>query len=43
MLLKRDILVAALAFGVAMSLYLVSFRDLTAAPAAQIEIAQSLP
>jgi hypothetical protein len=43
MVLKRDIAVIALAFGIAMSLYLASFRDLIAAPAAQIEIAQSLP
>jgi hypothetical protein len=41
MLLKRDILVTALAFGIAISLYIVSFRDLMAAPSAQIEIAQS--
>jgi hypothetical protein len=40
MLLKREILVTALAFGIAISLYVVSFRDLVAAPSAQIDIAQ---
>jgi hypothetical protein len=40
MLLKRDVLITALAFGIAISLYVVSFRDLMAAPAMQIEIAQ---
>jgi hypothetical protein len=41
MLLKRDILVTSLAFAIAISLYLISFGDLMAAPSAPIEIAQS--
>ena len=40
MLLQRELMVAALAFGIAISLYVVSFRDLVAAPSAQIDIAQ---
>jgi hypothetical protein len=41
MLLQRELMVAALAFGIAISLYLISFRDLIAAPSAHVEIAQS--
>ena len=43
MLLQRELMVGALAFGIAISLYVVSFRDLIAAPSASIEIAQSQP
>ncbi|MFM9845451.1 MAG: hypothetical protein ACKVOI_20995 [Dongiaceae bacterium] len=43
MLLQRDMLVAALAFGIAISLYLINFHDLMAAPSAPIDIAQSRP
>jgi hypothetical protein len=41
MLLQRDVLVVALAFGIAISLYLVSFRDLMAVPPAPARIWQS--
>jgi hypothetical protein len=43
MLLQRELMVAALAFGIALSLYLISFRDLIAAPSAQMEIVQLQP
>jgi hypothetical protein len=41
MLLQRELMVAALAFGIALSLYLISFGDLMAAPSPQIEIVRS--
>jgi hypothetical protein len=40
MLLQRDALVVALAFGIAISLYLLSFRDLMAAPPAPAGLGQ---
>jgi len=41
MLLQRDVLVVALAFGIAISLYLLSFRDLMAVPPPPAAIGQS--
>ena len=43
MLLQRELMVAALAFGFAISLYVISFVDLMAAPSAPIEIVQTRP
>jgi hypothetical protein len=43
MLLQRELMVAALAFGIAIALYVISFGDLIAAPSAPIEIAQTRP
>jgi hypothetical protein len=43
MLLQRELTVAALAFGIAISLYVISFGDLMAAPSAPIEIVQPQP
>jgi hypothetical protein len=41
MLRQRDVLVVALAFGIAISLYLLSFRDHMAVPPAPTGIEQS--
>ena len=43
MLLQRELMVTALAFGIAIMLYVISFGDLMAAPSAPIEIAQTRP
>lgn len=43
MLLQRELMVAALAFGIALSLYLISFGDLMAAPSTPIEIVLPRP
>jgi len=43
MLLQRDVLVVALAFGIALSLYLFSFRDLMAVPPEPTGIGQRPP
>lgn len=41
MLLQRDVLVTALALGIAISLYLLSFRDLMVEPPAPAGLGQS--
>lgn len=41
MLLHREFLIAALVFGIAVSLYLYSFRDLMAVPAAMAGVERS--
>lgn len=40
--LQRDILVIALTFAIAASLYVVSFRDLMAVPPAPVGVARGL-